>query len=386
MQLCDGLSVEYNSLLRSNYWVYVILGVPRSASKEDIQNKFRRLALEYHPDRNKDPGAQDKFKEINAAYQVLSDPQKRAQYDRFGHLGVGSGGGAGHGFGGFDTGGGFGDIFEAFFGGSTNRYGNVAQVGRDIRARVILSFEEAVFGVEKEIDLNRTESCSKCNGVGAEAGSDPAKWGDCNGVGQTRRVQRSIFGQFSQVGPCRKCSGRGTVILNPCSHCRGSGREKRRRKIMVDIPRGVENGMSVRLSREGDAGMYGGPPGNLLLELHVNPHEIFIRKDLDVFLELPISFAQAALGDEIKVPTLDGSTTVKIPSGTQTGTELRIKGKGVSHTRNARRGDYVVVVNVITPKKLDKQQTKLFTELRETQEGVEERFRDIRNILDQSSD
>ena len=186
------------------------------------------------------------------------------------------------------------------------------------------------------------------------------------------------------MGPCRKCNGLGTIILNPCSHCRGSGREKRKRKIMVDIPKGVENGMSVRLSREGDAGMYGGPPGNLLLELHVNPHKIFTRKDLDVFLDLPISFAQAALGDEIKVPTLDGSTIVKIPNGTQTGTEFRIKGKGVSHTRNARRGDYVVIVNVITPKKLDKQQTKLFRELLETQEGIDERLGDIRNILDQS--
>ena len=345
---------------------YKVLGVPRSASQDDIRTKFRRLALEYHPDRNKDPTAQEKFKEINSAYQVLSDPQKRAQYDRFGHMGVGAGRGTGHGFEGSETFGGFGDIFDAFFGGFGARTRRAPQTGHDIHATTTISFEEAVFGVEREVELGRVEPCSRCKGVGAEPGSSPAQCPHCNGTGQVRRVQRSIFGQFAQVGPCTQCHGEGRIITSPCSQCRGSARERRNRKIRVDIPPGVEDGMQVRLTREGDAGSNGGTPGNLYIELKVEPHEIFHRKDHDILLELPINFVQAALGDELEVPTMSGPETVQIPAGTQSGTVFRIKGKGVPYSVKGKRGDHLVVVNVVTPKSLDERQRQLFKELADT--------------------
>jgi molecular chaperone DnaJ len=345
---------------------YQVLGVPRNASQEDVRAKFRRLALEYHPDRNKDPGAQEKFKEINSAYQVLSDSQKRAQYDRFGHLGVGDARGAGQGFEGSANFGGFGDIFDAFFGGSGTRTHRASQNGRDIHTATSISFEESVFGVDKEMQVERVEPCSICKGVGAEPGSNPTQCSHCNGAGQVRRVQRSIFGQFTQVGPCTQCNGEGSIITNPCSHCRGAARERRNRKIRVDIPPGVEDGMQVRLIREGDSGSNGGMPGNLYIELQVEPHDIFLRKDHDILLEFPINFVQAALGDELEVPTLNGPETIRIPGGTQSGAEFRIKGKGVPYSTKGRRGDHLVVVNVVTPKHLDERQRRLFTELAET--------------------
>jgi molecular chaperone DnaJ len=345
---------------------YKVLGVARNASQDEIRTKFRRLALEYHPDRNKDPGAQDKFVEINSAYQVLSDTQKRAQYDRFGHVGAGGGRGAGHGFEGSETFGGFGDIFDAFFGGFGGRTRGTPQSGRDLHTTTTISFEEAVFGVEKEVEVTRVEPCSLCNGVGAEPGSSPTQCPHCNGTGQIKRVQRSIFGQFAQVGPCTQCSGEGRIITSPCSQCRGSARERRNRKIKVDIPSGVDDGMQVRLTREGDAGRNGGAAGNLYIELGVEPHEIFHRKDYDILLELPINFAQAALGDEFEVPTLSGPEIVSIPAGTQSGTVFRIKGKGVPFPIKGRRGDHLVVVNVVTPKSLDERQRQLFKELADT--------------------
>ena len=343
---------------------YQVLGVPRSASQEDIRTKFRRLALEYHPDRNKDPGAQERFKEINAAYQVLSDPQKRAQYDRFGHLGAGAG--KGSGFEGFENFGGFGDIFDAFFGGVGTRARRAPQRGRDVRAATAITFEESVFGVDREIEVERVEPCRECKGTGAEPGSAPSQCGQCNGSGQVRRAQRSIFGQFTQVGACTQCNGEGSIITSPCAHCRGAGRERRRRRINVDIPPGVEDGMQFRLSREGDAGANGGMPGDLYIELEVQPHSVFGRRDYDILLELPINFAQAALGDEVEVPTLNGPETLRIPSGTQSGTEFRIKGRGVPYSAKGRRGDQTVVVNVVTPSNLDDHQRHLFAELAES--------------------
>ena len=344
---------------------YQVLGVPRNASQEDIRTKFRRLALEYHPDRNKDPDAQEKFKEVNSAYQALSDPQKRAQYDRFGHLGVGGGRGAGHGFEGAETFGGFGDIFDAFFGGSGARTRKAPQRGRDVHTATTVTFEEAVFGVGREIEVERVEQCATCRGTGSEPGASPEQCAHCNGAGQVRRVQRSIFGQFTQVGPCTQCNGEGTIITNPCSHCRGSARERRHRKIMVDIPPGVEDEMQVRLTREGDAGSNGGTPGDLYIELRVQSHEVFARRDHDILLELPINFAQAALGDELQVPTLTGPETIRIPEGTQSGAEFRIKGKGIPYSAKGRRGDQMVIVNVVTPSHLDERQRRLFMELAE---------------------
>jgi molecular chaperone DnaJ len=345
---------------------YQVLGVPRDASQDDVRAKFRRLALENHPDRNKDLKAQEKFKEINSAYQVLSDPQKRAQYDRFGHMGGGGARGSGQGFEGPENFGGFGDVFDAFFGGFGTRAHKASQNGRDIHTATSISFEESVFGVDKEMDVERVEPCSICKGVGAEPGSNSTQCSHCNGVGQVKRVQRSIFGQFTQVGPCTHCNGNGSIITNPCSHCRGAARERRNRKIRVDIPPGVEDGMQVRLMREGDAGSNGGMPGDLYIELQVKPHDIFFRKDHDILLEFPINFVQAALGDELEVPTLNGPETIRIPEGTQSGTEFRIKGKGVPYSAKGRRGDHLVVVNVVTPRQLDEHQRQLFTKLAET--------------------
>ena len=343
---------------------YEVLGVPRNASQDDIRTKFRRLALEYHPDRNKAPSAQERFKEINAAYQVLSDPQKRAQYDRFGHLGAGAG--RGSGFEGFDNFGGFGDIFDAFFGGFAARARRAPQRGRDLHAGTALSFEEAVFGVDREIEVERVEPCRECRGTGAEPGTSPTQCPQCNGAGQVRRVQRSVLGQFSQVNACPQCHGEGSVIGSPCAHCRGTARERRRRRLQVDIPPGVEDGMQVRLSREGDAGSHGGPAGDLYIDLEVQPHGVFSRRDHDILLELPINFAQAALGDELEAPTLNGPETLRIPGGTQSGTEFRIKGRGVPYSARGRRGDQIVVVNVVTPNNLDDNQRRLFAELAES--------------------
>ena len=344
---------------------YDVLGASRSSSQEEIRTKFRRLALEYHPDRNKDPEAQEKFKEINAAYQVLSDPQKRAQYDRFGHAGVGGFNGGGRGFEGAENFGGFGDIFDAFFGGFGARTRRAPQTGNDLQTKLTLSFEEAIFGVEKEIDISRVELCGRCSGSASEPGSSTTDCEQCKGSGQVRRVQRSVFGQFTQVGPCTQCSGEGKIITDPCTQCSGSGRERRRRKMKVDIPAGVEDGTQVRLTREGDAGVYGGPAGNLYIGLRVQPHEIFKRRDHDILFELPINFAQAALGDEIEVPTLNDPETLRIPEGTQSGTVFRIKGKGVPHSRS-KRGDQLVTVSVVTPKSLDDNQRQLLQELART--------------------
>ncbi|MBF8267637.1 MAG: chaperone protein DnaJ [Dehalococcoidia bacterium] len=345
---------------------YEVLDVPRGASPEEIRTKFRRLALEYHPDRNSDPGAQDKFKEVNEAYQVLSDPQKRAEYDRFGRVGVGAGGGAGRGFEGHDPFGGFGDIFDTFFGGFATSTRRAPQVGGDIQTAITLSFEEAVFGVEREIEVRRVEPCGRCGGKAAEPGHSPVQCTHCRGSGQVRRVQRSAFGQFAQIGPCPQCNGEGKIITNPCSQCSGSGRERRGRKIRVNIPPGVEEGNQVRLVGEGDSGSHGGPPGDLYIGLRVQPHEIFQRRDHEILYELPINFAQAALGDEMEVPTLDGPETLRVPEGTQAGTVFRIKGRGVPYAVKGKRGDHLVVVNVVTPRSLDENQRRLLEELAQT--------------------
>ncbi|MQF98444.1 MAG: molecular chaperone DnaJ [SAR202 cluster bacterium] len=345
---------------------YKTLGVNRQATQEEIKTKFRKLALEYHPDRNKDASAQDKFKEINAAYQVLGDPQKRAQYDRFGDVGIGSGGWNQGGFGGAENFGGFGDIFDAFFGGFGGTTANAPRAGRDIQTATTISFEESAFGVEKEIEVERVEPCGECQGLGSRPGTTPIDCSDCNGLGQVRRIQRSIFGQFSQSGPCVKCNGQGKIITDPCNYCKGSSRERKRRRIKIDIPAGIEDSMQIRLTRQGNAGENGGPPGNLYVELNIKEHEIFTRRENDVLLNVPINFAQAALGDELELPSLTGTTTLKIPSGTQSGTEFRIKGIGIPHMARSRKGDQLVIVHVVTPKKLSSDQKKLFDELSKT--------------------
>ena len=344
---------------------YEVLGVSRNASGEDIKKAFRKLALEYHPDRNKNHGAGELFKEINEAYQVLSDPDKRARYDRYGHRGLGKDAGFGRDFEGFETFGGFGDIFEAFFGGFGTRTRTSAQNGADLQYSMTITFEEAVFGTQKELEIERSELCSHCRGTRAEPGNSTQRCPNCQGTGQVRRVQHGIFGQFVQVSTCSTCRGEGSVITQLCSQCRGKGREHKRRKLQLDIPAGVEKGTRIRLTGEGEAGVNGGRPGNLYLHLEVKSHSVFIREGYHILSQMPITIAQAALGDQVEVPTLDGDVQLKIPAGIQSDTALRIQGKGVPRPRGGR-GDHFVNVVVVTPQSLDAEQRRLFEELHET--------------------
>jgi molecular chaperone DnaJ len=342
---------------------YEVLGIPRSASDEEIKRAFRKLAFKYHPDHNRDGDAEAKFKEVNEAYQVLADPNKRSAYDRFGH---GSTEGLfGRGFEGFDFGG-FGDIFDAFFGGASTTARRGPQRGADLNYNTYITFEEAAFGCEKEISILRTEVCSSCQGTGARPGIQPARCPNCNGAGQVRRVQQSIFGRFTNITTCPQCHGEGRIITEPCSSCRGTGKEKRERRISVKIPAGVDNNNQVRLRGEGGAGDRGGSPGDLYVYLTVKPHELFTRDGDDIFYELPVNFTQAALGTEIEVPTLDGSTKLKVPAGSQSGKEFKLKNKGVSHLRGRGRGDQFVKLRVVTPESLTGKQRQLLEELAKT--------------------
>ena len=338
---------------------YEVLGVSKSDTDEEIRKGFRKKAMEFHPDRNKNPDAEARFKEINEAYQVLSDPNKRAQYNRFGAAGMGSNGGFDRPFEGFDVFGGFGDIFDSFFGDATNRRTREAQRGNDIQQRVVLSFEEAVFGTEREVEIDRLERCQKCSGKGNEPGTPINTCATCRGSGQLRRAQRSVFGQFTQVTTCSTCQGRGSTIVTPCQNCRGGGLERRQRKIAVRIPAGVEAGMQVRLSGEGEAGQDGGTSGNLYVYVDVRAHEFFRREENDLVYELPINYAEAVLGADKQVPTLERDEPfkiLKIPQGTQHGAEFRIRGKGIPHLHSNRRGDLRVVVDLQVPRSLNNEQ------------------------------
>jgi molecular chaperone DnaJ len=341
---------------------YEVLGIARDASAEEIKKAFRKLAFQYHPDRNKDAGAADKFKEINEAYEVLSDADKRSAYDRFGHDAAGGQNPFGRGFEGFDMGG-FGDIFEAFFGGSGSARRQTVRQGADLRYRISVTFEEAALGTEKELEISRTEVCEVCHGTRAEPGSHPQRCPSCDGTGEVRRVQRSLFGQFINTAVCSQCGGEGTIVNDPCKNCRGSGYTKQKCKISVKIPAGVDSDNVVRLSGEGHAGQRGGPSGNLLVEVVVARHEFFEREGDNVIYELPVNVAQAALGDEVEVPTLYGPQKMKIPSGSQSGRVFRLKGTGIPHLRSYGKGDELVVLRVETPEKLTKEQKKLFEEL-----------------------
>ncbi len=334
--------------------------MPRHASDEALKRAFRKLAFQYHPDRNKDPGAEEKFKEINEAYQVLSDPEKRRRYDHYGRVDI-EGGFPDFGFGGL------GDVFESFFGGFGTPFARTAQrvphKGDSLQSHLTLSFKEAVFGCSKEVEMQRIEFCSSCHGIGSKPGTNPETCPDCRGTGQVRRVQQSIFGRFTHITTCSRCGGSGTVISNPCPQCQGRGRIKVKQRIRVDIPAGVDDGQRLRLDGEGSAGLYGGPPGDLYVTFSVKPHNLFQRDDSDILYELSINFAQAALGDEIRVPSLDGRVDLKIPPGTQSGKIFRLKGKGIPHIDGKGRGDLLVKVDIITPQRLDKNQRRLFEEL-----------------------
>jgi molecular chaperone DnaJ len=346
---------------------YEVLSVSRTASDQELKTAYRKLAMQHHPDRN--PGnaeAEEKFKECSEAYQVLSDPQKRAAYDRYGHAGV-SGVGASNGdpFAGMpDLGDIFGDFFGEMFnmGGGSNRRPSRAQRGRDIRFDHVIEFEDAVFGKEVQATIRRMEACSDCHGTGTSSGRGPATCSQCQGRGQVRYQQ----GFFSIARTCSACSGTGSVISDPCPTCRGDGRVERQHTLHVKIPAGVEEGTRIRYQGEGDAGRYGGPSGDLYIVLAVKPHEFFERDGNDLNCVIPISFPQAALGDEITIPTLEGDTVLKIPEGTQSGKEFRLRNKGVPYLNEHGRGDLMVQVVVQTPKKLTKVQKELLRQLSES--------------------
>jgi len=342
---------------------YEVLGIGRNATDEEIKRAFRKLAFKHHPDHNHEAGAAERFKEVNEAYEVLSDTEKRSAYDRFGH--GGAEGFFGRGFEGFNFGG-FGDIFDAFFGGATTATRQAPRRGADLRYGITITLEEAAFGCEKEINISRTENCSLCQGIGSKPGSQPSRCPNCNGIGQVRRVQQSIFGRFTTATTCPRCHGEGRIITEPCPRCKGTGQEKYQRSILVKIPAGVDDGSQIRLSGEGQSGTRGGPSGNLYIAVSVAEHEYFRRDDDNILYQLPINFAQAALGTEVEVPTLDGNTKLKIPAGSQTGTVFQLKGNGIPHLHRRGRGDQLVRLFVATPDSLTKHQRQLFQELADT--------------------
>jgi molecular chaperone DnaJ len=347
---------------------YETLGVARSATEDEIKKSFRRLARQYHPDVNKEKGAEMRFKEINEAYEVLGDPQKRGAYDRFGHAGVsGAAGAEGNPFGDF----GFGninDLFETLFNatgaaGARTRAGAVR--GADLRYELTITFEEAVRGVQKDIEIPRWEACPTCHGNGAQPGTSTQRCPNCQGSGEIRRVQQSIFGQFVNVMVCDRCRGEGNIITTPCERCHGQGRVRNVRRVTVNIPAGVDDGINVRVTGEGEAPPHGGAPGNLYVALSVKPHEFFKRQGQDITYEQPITFSEAALGAEVEAPTLDGKETLKVPPGTQSGRVFRLKGKGVPVIHSNNRGDELVTVRIVTPRDLTKRQRELLQEFSE---------------------
>lgn len=344
---------------------YEILGIGRDASQDQIKSAFRNLARQYHPDVNPEPDAEEKFKEINEAFAILSDPEKRAAYDRYGHAGV-SGNGSQWDFTNFDP---F-EIFEQFFGfggmGGSTRRRNSPRRGEDLVSTVTLDFEEAFFGIEKEISITRDEACQVCKGTGSEPGTSTKTCSTCGGRGEVRQVRNTILGSMVQVTTCPNCSGTGKVIEKACHECHGSGYETRSVQKTIPIPAGVDDGTQMRLTGEGQPGSNGGPRGNLYIKISVLPHKFFRRKEYDILLDLNINVSQAALGADIVIPTMEGQTTLSIPSGTQSGKVFRLRGKGFPHVHSNSKGDQLVIVAVEIPKRLSKEQRELFEQLAET--------------------
>ena len=346
---------------------YEVLGISKGASEEEIKKAYKKLARKYHPDVNPgDKDAEEKFKEINEANAVLSDPEKKARYDQFGFAGVdpnyGAGGpGWGDGAAGFDFGD-LGDIFGSFFGGGFGGFGgstqrrNAPQRGESIRVSVSISFTEAAFGCEKSVTIDRTESCPTCKGSGCAEGTTPEVCSECRGTGTVQVRRQTPMGVFSSTSACPKCGGKGKIIHQPCDDCRGSGFVRRRRTVQVSIPEGIANGQPISLRGQGHAGKNGGPSGDLLITVMVKPHELFRREGTSVYCEAPITFTQAVLGTELEIPTIDGKVKYTIPEGTQTGTTFRLKGKGIPVLNGRGRGDQFVTVYIETPQNLTREQ------------------------------
>lgn len=343
---------------------YEVLGVSKQASADELKKAFRKMARQYHPDANPDKkDAEEKFKEIAEAYEVLSDPEKRANYDRFGHAannGQGFGGFEG-GFGGFGDLGGLGDIFDMFFGGG-GRSRRGPEKGSDLRLDMEISFEEAAFGLEKDIKVPRNEECGTCGGTGAAPGTKAQACSACNGSGQIQYAQNTPFGRVVQSRTCDRCRGAGKIIEKPCPTCHGAGQVRKTRSIHVKIPAGVDSGTRLRVSGEGESGLRGGPRGDLYVYIYVKAHKFFRREGNDVIVEIPVSFSQAALGDEIEVDTLDGKARVKVPEGTQSGSVFRLRGRGIPDLHGHGRGDQHVRVKVVTPTRLTEKQKELMQE------------------------
>jgi molecular chaperone DnaJ len=344
---------------------YDVLGVSRDAPDADVKRAFRKLAQQWHPDVNTDPSAHERFKEINEAYQVLSDPQQRRAYDMFGRAGVGTGGAEGYGpFGGFQ---GFGDLFDAFFGaaaGGAQARRARPPAGSDLRYDLRVTFEEAIRGAEKEIEFSSLDRCPTCSGTGAEPGSASQRCPQCNGLGEIRQVRSTMLGQMVNVSVCPRCRGEGSVVEKPCHECHGDGRVQRKRKLRVAIPAGIDEGHQMRLTGEGEAGPRGGAAGNLYVAVHVEEHPALRREGTELFYDLPVSITQAALGARISVPTAEGEEEVEVKSGTQPGAEIRLRGRGVPHLRRPGvRGDLHVMVDVRVPTRLSKRQRELLEAL-----------------------
>lgn len=372
---------------------YEVLGVEKGASDEELKKAYRKLAKKYHPDVNKEnlKEAEAKFKEVNEAYEILSDSQKRSAYDQFGQAGVdpngfgGYGGGGYNGFGDINFGD-IGDIFETFFGfggGTTKKKGGPKR-GADIKIQQEITFEEAAFGVQKEVTINRMETCSNCKGSGAKPGTSPTTCSACNGVGQVQYKRATPFGQFVKTEVCNQCGGEGTVIANPCEVCRGKGQTRKGIKVEINIPQGIDDGQIIRHTGLGDFGVKGGPAGDLYVTIRVKPHVLFKREGVNVICEIPITFVHAALGTEIDIPTLDGKIKQTIPEGTQSGTVIRLKGKGIPQMRGHGRGDQLVRVVVEVPKKLNEKQKEMLRQFADS--SGEEVYEQRKSFFDKMKD
>ena len=368
---------------------YEVLGLSKGASDEEIKRAFRKLAKQYHPDVNKEPGAEEKFKEIGEAYAILSDPQKKAQYDQFGHSAFANGAG-GQGFGGFNAedidlssifedlfgssfGGGFGG-----FGGSSRRNANRPTKGRDSLVKLNLSFDEAVFGCKKTINIDLNETCDKCNGKG---GFDETTCSTCGGSGRVISQQQSLFGIIQSQTTCRDCGGSGSTFKKVCNECSGNGHVRKNKEIVVTVPEGVDNGYQLRISGKGEAGKNGGPNGDIYIEFSVKEHELFVRDEEDIYVEVPLTITEAVLGCKKDVPTLTGVVSVDIKAGIQNGSKLKLKGKGVKVPNSLKKGDMYLIMNVVIPTKLDRKQKQLFKDLDKTDLDGDSKFKKFNKYI-----